>query len=77
MPKDPNEPCGTDEFQCLSGGQCIPLAYQCDQEIDCFDRSDEISCGKFYLYTLDIVLGTGYLFDTSKIMYEQLFQSFT
>ena len=44
--KDPDEPCGFDEFQCMSGDQCIPLAYQCDQEIDCLDRSDEIGCCK-------------------------------
>ncbi|WAR15211.1 PGBM-like protein, partial [Mya arenaria] len=42
--KSPTEPCGFDEFQCVSGDQCIPLAYQCDQEIDCLDRSDEIGC---------------------------------
>ncbi|XP_052285983.1 basement membrane-specific heparan sulfate proteoglycan core protein-like isoform X3 [Dreissena polymorpha] len=42
--KQPDEPCGTDEFQCVSGDQCLPLAYQCDQEIDCLDRSDEIGC---------------------------------
>ncbi|XP_060586623.1 basement membrane-specific heparan sulfate proteoglycan core protein-like isoform X4 [Ruditapes philippinarum] len=44
MAKQPDEPCGRDEFQCVSGNQCIPLAYQCDQEIDCLDRSDEIGC---------------------------------
>jgi len=44
--KSPGDACEPDEFQCVSGSQCIPLAYQCDQEIDCFDRSDEISCGE-------------------------------
>jgi hypothetical protein len=46
--KQPDEPCGRDEFQCVSGNQCIPLAYQCDQEIDCLDRSDEIGCCKLF-----------------------------
>ena len=45
--KQPDEPCGTDEFQCVSGDQCLPLAYQCDQEIDCLDRSDEIGCSMY------------------------------
>ena len=30
---------------CVGGDQCIPASYQCDGEIDCQDRSDEIGCG--------------------------------
>ena len=44
---DPNAPCQADEYQCLAGNQCIPSSYQCDGEIDCQDRSDEIGCGTY------------------------------
>ena len=40
-------PCRAYEYQCLQGDQCIPASYQCDGEIDCQDRSDEIGCGMF------------------------------
>ena len=40
-------PCRAYEYQCLQGDQCIPASYQCDGEIDCQDRSDEIGCGTF------------------------------
>ncbi|KAJ8320481.1 hypothetical protein KUTeg_002068 [Tegillarca granosa] len=33
-----------DEYQCVSGDQCVPASYQCDNENDCQDRSDEIGC---------------------------------
>ncbi|RUS87348.1 hypothetical protein EGW08_004890, partial [Elysia chlorotica] len=38
--------CRADEFQCASGNQCVPSSYQCDEENDCFDRSDERGCIK-------------------------------
>lgn len=44
---DPNAMCRADEYQCLQGDQCIPASYQCDGEIDCQDRSDEIGCGEY------------------------------
>ncbi len=50
---DPNAPCRLDEYQCLAGDQCIPASYQCDGEIDCQDRSDEIGCGKELLIIYD------------------------
>ena len=43
----PGSPCRAYEYQCLQGDQCIPASYQCDGEIDCQDRSDEIGCGTF------------------------------
>uniref|UniRef100_A0A1A9VH15 Uncharacterized protein n=1 Tax=Glossina austeni TaxID=7395 RepID=A0A1A9VH15_GLOAU len=37
--------CSPDEFTCKSGeGECIPLAWMCDQSKDCSDGSDEASC---------------------------------
>lgn len=41
-----------DEYQCVAGGQCIPASYQCDGEIDCQDRSDEIGCGRLSIIVL-------------------------
>ncbi|KAK6175562.1 hypothetical protein SNE40_014001 [Patella caerulea] len=40
----PGDPCRADEYNCLSGDQCVPASYQCDGELDCQDRSDEIGC---------------------------------
>ena len=37
--------CDFDEFECDSG-QCVDEDYQCDGEDDCFDGSDEDTCGK-------------------------------
>lgn len=43
----PGSICQADEYRCVSGDQCIPLSYQCDDQIDCQDRSDEIGCGEY------------------------------
>ena len=42
------EQCGTDEFVCLSDGQCQPPDARCNGETDCQDGSDEdgIMCGE-------------------------------
>ena len=36
--------CASDQYTC-SNGQCIPLVWECDGFLDCFDSSDEFSCG--------------------------------
>lgn len=37
--------CGTGMFRCGSG-ECIKLAWRCDKDPDCMDRSDESDCRK-------------------------------
>ena len=32
------------KFRCVSSKKCIPSVYQCDDDPDCDDRSDEIGC---------------------------------
>ncbi|XP_022087296.1 LOW QUALITY PROTEIN: low-density lipoprotein receptor-related protein 2-like [Acanthaster planci] len=32
------------EFACHSSGACVPTVWQCDGQIDCPDRSDELNC---------------------------------
>ena len=40
-------PCGAEEWTCASGkGQCIPMAWVCDEHEDCDDASDEQVCSK-------------------------------
>lgn len=36
--------CRSYEFSCATGGQCVPQAWHCDGETDCFDGSDEQQC---------------------------------
>uniref|UniRef100_I3KIJ1 Heparan sulfate proteoglycan 2 n=1 Tax=Oreochromis niloticus TaxID=8128 RepID=I3KIJ1_ORENI len=36
--------CAPEQFECLSDNKCIPASYQCDEEPDCEDRSDEYGC---------------------------------
>ena len=38
--------CEKDEFQCPNDSRCIPLAYRCDDIVDCDDGSDEQRCSK-------------------------------
>ncbi|XP_072040765.1 basement membrane-specific heparan sulfate proteoglycan core protein-like [Amphiura filiformis] len=40
----PGAPCQANEFQCLTGDQCVYKAFQCDGDMDCVDRSDEVAC---------------------------------
>lgn len=44
--------CPTDKFRCKSNGRCIPFNWQCDQEKDCPDGSDEDPelCRKYFYF---------------------------
>ncbi|XP_036448109.1 hemicentin-2-like [Colossoma macropomum] len=42
--KRPGDACAPEQFLCLSDRACIPASYQCDEEPDCADRSDEYGC---------------------------------
>lgn len=42
----PGDRCAPEQFECLSDRTCIPASYQCDEEPDCPDRSDEYGCSK-------------------------------
>lgn len=44
--------CIGDEFKC-SSGECIPLKWRCDNQMDCKDFSDEVDCGKLTNATHD------------------------
>ncbi len=45
--------CGIDQFKCKNG-RCIPKRWQCDQEKDCSDGSDEdpSNCRKFVSFKI-------------------------
>lgn len=45
--KGPGDTCGPEQFVCVSTHTCIPAGYQCDNETDCPDRSDEIGCSEW------------------------------
>lgn len=51
----PENECTLDQFQCTNG-RCIPKRWQCDQEKDCSDGSDEVAshCRKFIALALCI-----------------------
>ncbi|PIO28616.1 hypothetical protein AB205_0082730 [Aquarana catesbeiana] len=36
--------CAPEQFVCVQSRNCIPASYQCDEEADCPDRSDEVGC---------------------------------
>ena len=38
--------CGSNEWKCKSGNECIKSEYHCDDIPDCKDQSDEVGCGK-------------------------------
>lgn len=44
--KGPGDTCSPDQFICVSSRTCIPASYQCDEEADCPDRSDEVGCSE-------------------------------
>ncbi|CAB1426561.1 unnamed protein product [Pleuronectes platessa] len=43
-PRVPGDRCAPEQFECLGDRSCIPASYQCDEEPDCPDRSDEYGC---------------------------------
>ena len=48
----PGDECHAFEFKCSTGNQCIPASYQCDEETDCQDRSDEIGCCRLFAQSI-------------------------
>lgn len=49
--------CTSEEFACKNNeGECIPLAWMCDQNNDCTDGSDEAACSKLNLHVLSLLL---------------------
>lgn len=50
--KRPGDPCAPEQFTCLNDRACIPASYQCDEEPDCADRSDEYGCGEALAFSL-------------------------
>ncbi|CAK6975811.1 SCO-spondin isoform X5 [Scomber scombrus] len=43
-PTTPTLACRSYEYECATGGQCVPQAWRCDGETDCMDGSDEQQC---------------------------------
>ncbi|KAL6957329.1 Basement membrane-specific heparan sulfate proteoglycan core protein [Sarracenia purpurea var. burkii] len=42
--------CRHDEFQCTGNvTQCVPKAFHCDGQNDCFDGTDEVGCSKVFI----------------------------
>lgn len=52
--KKPGDVCAPEQFTCLSDQTCIPASYQCDEEPDCPDRSDEYGCGKAFFASYEV-----------------------
>lgn len=49
--QQPRPRCHSSEFQCANG-DCVPMSSRCNNRVDCRDRSDELSCRKFYVFIL-------------------------
>ena len=43
--------CAAHQFAC-NNGHCVSATYQCDQDNDCGDRSDEKDCRAYYFFDL-------------------------
>lgn len=39
--------CRQDRFPCADGSKCIPIHWECDNDDDCADGSDEAHCREF------------------------------
>lgn len=49
--------CTSEEFACKNNeGECIPLAWMCDQNNDCTDGSDEAACSKLNLHVVFVLV---------------------
>lgn len=59
--KGPGDRCAPEQFECLSDRTCIPASYQCDEEPDCPDRSDEYGCSKFHTNSCLLLLRSLFL----------------
>ena len=46
-----NQCSSTNEFLCISNGQCLPISVLCDGQINCDDNSDEENCSISYITT--------------------------
>lgn len=58
--------CTSQEFKCVTSGECISVGFVCDGENDCIDGSDEQrTCGVFIVYVL--LLRTTFAFETKAI----------
>ncbi len=42
------EGCGFGEFEC-SNGVCVSVDSVCDGQDDCWDNTDEINCGNYFV----------------------------
>lgn len=50
--RQPGDHCAPEQFECVSDRSCIPASYQCDEELDCPDHSDEYGCSKSAIYAM-------------------------
>lgn len=51
----PPPTCARTEFTC-NDGTCIPAEYECDDQVDCSDNSDEANCGMWNINVVLLVL---------------------
>lgn len=72
--KGPGDRCAPEQFECLSDRTCIPASYQCDEEPDCPDRSDEYGCSKSHT---DIFLPLSCTFHSFYFFFHSLWTSLT
>ena len=49
--------CPESRFRCLNG-QCIWYHFRCDGNVDCWDATDEASCGRLKLMNFVLIKST-------------------